>query len=646
MSLQDLEKQIYKRGEGDPPKVDFEKKEINSSDIPEEEKEWPREEIRMAEPAKAKISGGLKKKIFIWGIVVAVIALAGSSALLYYVLQNRSAFREKDIVFEIEYNEEVVSGIEEMITVKYGNFSRVDLENVSVSFHLPNSLLMTEEEKTVAIKTWDIGTIAKGESDEIEIPAQIFGAEGSIHLITADMQYKPANFNSIFSKKTDAKISVSSYPIAISVEVPDEIVSGEDVEYKITCENLSDTEFSDLILKIDPPFGFLWEETNQLSISNDPAFATSYGEAKQSSVMVDDGEIYVDVLGEGEVVEFVLSGSLTGDISEGQSIDVQIGFAKNNDFYAYNEASGTTVLMAPAIQITQSVQGDLENVDIGESVQFSINVKNTSQDALSGVTISTMLEGNAIDFSSLSVNDGYVSSDNSIEWDSSGISSFGYFPSMGEETLEFSLKVKNTLPMNGGASKNFVISSFPSAHYEGAEKIIAGNKASIKVNSKLVVIADGSYYNNGGVNNFGPIPPKVGETTSYTIRWQLLNVANDVRNTQVKVALPPGVGWGNNSFTANGNLSFSNVTRTVVWDVGTIPANTGIKAPLYEAIFQVSIKPALTDVGKTMLISNKTECSGEDSFTKEILSAEADAKTTNLPEDKNLSQSQYRVVNQ
>ncbi|TRZ78464.1 DUF11 domain-containing protein [bacterium] len=634
MSLQDLEKQIYKRGEDDAPNVDFEKKEIESSDVLDVEKEWPREEIRMTKSSRRKISSGTKKKIFIWGIIFAIVALIGSSALLYYVLQNRS-FREKDIIFEIEYNEEVVSGMEETITIKYGNFSRVDLNNVSISFHRPDSMIMAEEEKTIAIKTWKIDKIAKGESDQMEIPVQIFGTEGSAHLIAVEIQYMPANFNSFFRKKVDGKINIKSYPIAISVEAPDEIVSGESVEYVINCENLSDTDFSDLTLKIDPPFGFLLDEVMQFTDS----------EIKEAFIR-NDNEILIDSFVEGDIMEFKLMGNLFGDVEEAQNVDVKIGFTKNDNFYAYNEASGTTILMAPEIQIMQSVVGDLENVDIGESVQFVIKVKNTSQNALSGVVVSTVLDGDAIDLSSLSVEDGFISSNNVIEWNSSGVDNFGYLASMREETLEFSLKVKNTLPMNGGTSKNFVISSTPSAKSESTEEPISGNKMSIKVNSRLVVITDGSYYNNGGIKNFGPIPPKVGETTSYTIRWQILNVSNDVRGTKIKAVLPPGIGWGNNSFTANGNLSFSNVTRTVMWDIGTVPANTGIKAPLYEAIFQISIKPALPDIGKTMLLLNKTECSGEDIFTQEILSVTADAKTTSLSEDKNLSQSQYRVVNQ
>jgi len=641
MSLQDLERRINKRGEDDPPKVDFEKKEIKSSDVPDEtqvagisggEEKWSREEIHMSEPREKRISGNLKKKIFIWGIIFAVVALIGSSVLLFYFLKNRSSFREKDIIFEIEYSEEVTSGLEEMITIKYGNFSRVDLNDVVVSFHRPDSMIMMEEDKMVSIQNWKIDTIAKGESDKIEIPVQIFGAEGSAHLIEAEIQYRPVNFNSIFSKKTDAKINIESCPIKVSVEAPDEIVSGELVEYGITCENLSDTDFSDLILKVDFPSGFLLESAVQLS------------QSEADITMRNSDEININVLDTEETVEFVLSGNLFGDVSEEQNIGAKIGVTKNDHFYVYNEASDVTILKMPAIQISQSVQGDIENIDIRESIQFVINVKNTSQNALNGVVVSTSLEGSAIDFSSLSASNGFVSSDNSIEWSSSGINSFGYFPSMSEETLEFSLRIKKTLPMSGSATKNFVVSSIPSATAVGIESQIAGNEIKIRVNSKLNVVAKGSYYGNGGINNFGPIPPKVGETTTYTIRWQLLNVANDVKNVKVRASLPPGIGWGNNSFTASGNVSFSNITRTVMWDIGTIPANTGIKAPLYEAIFQVSTSPALPDVGKTMLLLDKTECSGEDVFTREMLSATADAKTTNLPEDKNLTQAQYRVV--
>jgi len=644
MSLQDLENQIYKRGGEEPPRVDFEKKEIKPLDIPENfipttpnqsaENNLPREEIRMTEHHRKKISSSVKKMIFVWGTLFVIASLLGSSAILFYFLKNRSSFREKDIIFEMKCDEEVISGIEEVITIKYGNFSRVDLKDVAIIFHHPDSMIMRDEDKIMSTKTWDIGTIAKGESNIIEIPARMFGMEGSEFLIEAEIQYMPTNFNSFFSKKTNAKISVKSCPIKLSIEAPSEVVSGKSVEYEITCENLSDTDFSYLILKIIPPFGFLPNEVTQITDT----------EIKEAFIRNDE-EILIDNFAQDDIVKFKLIGSLFGNVAERQDIEVKIGIVENDNFYAYSEASGTTILMTPEIQITQSVAEDIQNADIGDKIEFVIKVKNTSQNALSGVTVSSMLDGNAIDFSSLLVKNGSVSSDNSIEWDSSGINNFGYFPSMSEETLEFSLKIKNTLPMNGGASKNFVISSIPSAKSEGIQEPIGGNKISVKINSKLAIIVEGSYYNNDGISNFGPIPPKVGETTSYTIRWQLLNVANDVKNTKITTVLPPGIGWGNNSFTANGNISFSNITRTVIWDIGTIPANTGIKAPLYESIFQVSVRPALPDVGKTMLLLNKSECLGEDTFTGKILSAVSEAKTTSLPEDKNLSQTQYRVVN-
>ena len=66
----------------------------------------------------------------------------------------------------------------------------------------------------------------------------------------------------------------------------------------------------------------------------------------------------------------------------------------------------------------------------------------------------------------------------------------------------------------------------------------------IKVNSKLGIDAKG-YHEDTFLPNSGPIPPKVAQTTTYTIYWYVTNPSNDVENARVEAILPSNVEWLN-----------------------------------------------------------------------------------------------------
>jgi len=642
MSLQDLEKKIYKQdsenAQNDSEKVDFQNRAIRDQDVNKPE-EFKMEDIKgkVGNQAIKELRREKKrKKVFVWIVVIAAVLFAGSSLSLYYFLKNRSGYRDKDITFNLEYPEEIISGEKNKIIIKYGNYSKVGLKNVSISFHYPSSLNLIEDSNGGSIKDWDIENVAAGEEKTIEIPFRIFGEEGSAHVVESSLEYTPENFNSIFKKSANAKIKISGFPIRVSLDAPKEISSGGKIKYSISCENLTDEDFYNLALEINFPEEFIIS-----SIIFKESEEEDFKEMEREFL---NNRIDLNKLEPLGKVTYNFLGNLGGEVGFGKIVNVQVGFEDSDDFYVYNSAETSTLIKGADVLLEQTVVNGQDSANWGEVIEFKIKAKNTSEVGLSGVVVAAQVEGDAADIYSLSSKVGAVSSGGKIIWNSYNIPEFAYFLPSQEKELTFSVKIKSGLSIKNFTDKNFVISSIPNVEAVELEDPIFGSKVDVKINSNLVLAEKGFYWEDGAIKNQGPIPPRIGQTTTYTIHWQLVNWTNDLSNGLVSAQLPAGIGWSNNTTCAHGSIGFNNVTRTIVWDIGDIPANVGIISPVYEAVFQISINPAESDVGKALKIVGNTTASGADSFTGKKLIHTVKEKTTELPEDGQLKDSDFKVA--
>jgi hypothetical protein len=71
----------------------------------------------------------------------------------------------------------------------------------------------------------------------------------------------------------------------------------------------------------------------------------------------------------------------------------------------------------------------------------------------------------------------------------------------------------------------------------------------------------------------------------------------------------------------------------MVWNVGSIPAGTGIISDPLELVFQIGITPSPEQVGSNPTLINSMVFTARDAFTKQELKTESKAKNTGCPED-------------
>ena len=167
----------------------------------------------------------------------------------------------------------------------------------------------------------------------------------------------------------------------------------------------------------------------------------------------------------------------------------------------------------------------------------------------------------------------------------------------------------------------------------------------VYVNSNIS-LASNVNYNFGPFKNTGPIPPKVGKETTYTVTWKINNTFNNASNVVVSAVLPSYVKFLNNISPSNEPLTYNPVSGEVDWAVGNIKTDTGYNniSPR-QVSFQVSIVPSVTQVGSVPILVGLSSLSGIDAFTGSTLKSTFDSVTTEVMTDPLYTNSEAMVTN-
>jgi len=143
----------------------------------------------------------------------------------------------------------------------------------------------------------------------------------------------------------------------------------------------------------------------------------------------------------------------------------------------------------------------------------------------------------------------------------------------------------------------------------------------------------------------GPIPPRVGEATTYTIICQVKNYYSLVKDIKVKTVLPLGVELTGKIFPEDEvtKFAFDSQSREIIWSVGDLERGSGVFTPTKEIAFKVSLTPNESQRGQSPKIINTATITGEDSWTDRILEATSPAIDTTLPDDETVTEETGKV---
>lgn len=567
----------------------------------------------------------LKKIAIIGGSIVFLIIL---SAVFYKIKQ--ATFDAGRVVLAIQGMDEIKSGKLVAYEINYKNNNWVGLKNVSLRLTYPENFQPEENpnfvEESPTTGVYHLENIKRKGDGKIIFNARTYSSSENLTYLKAELVYTPSFLSGEQNSKTQYGITLTTAPISLEIMAPQKVANGDAIEYAVNYKNNGTEDFEMLRIKMDYPDGFSYSRSNPLVSEGDNVW-------------------YIGRLSPGQEGRVIIKGKLEGQDSEIKKARAYVGIINEGIFLNYTDASTETQVAYPSLVIAQVVNGSSNlNINAGDTLNYEIGFGNNSSSTLKDLIVTEEIDSTILDYSTLSLEKGgYFNNDRkTITWKPADNSKLASLEPGEVGTIKFSIRVKDVIPINSALDKNFIFSSLAKIDSTDIDsplrenQIISGNQIDMKLNTKLVLEVRGMY-NSDTISNSGPIPPVIGQNTTYTISWLATNVSNDVADAKITAVLPTNV-TATGLYAPEGiDLSFNERNNEITWNIGDMPSGTGIISQPKEAVFQVALAPLPSQVNSEAQLVGETTFTARDLFTGQELSKIFKAKTTYLVEDSSIS---------
>ncbi|MFA5392543.1 MAG: hypothetical protein WC306_02535 [Candidatus Paceibacterota bacterium] len=544
-----------------------------------------------------------------WGGAIIVIFVIILGYFIWGILTSGG------IIFSLSGPDNIKSGEIGEFHLKYVNNSRMKIEDCSIEINLPEGIILREDplKKTIV---FEIGEVLSKVSGDKIVDLMITGEPKTAKNIEAVFNYRPKGLSSSFSKKDIKAILLSGSSFNLEINVPKQIFIDQIFPFEINWANLTQQTFENIELRAEWPTGFSFETSN-------PDVTKEEGSNNKWVMGV------VGASGQGKIN---VGGAISGLDGETKRIVLTLGLVQNKNFLPLIKTEGFLNLISNPLKISAFVNGDINyNADLGENLDFTINYENNYSSSLRDLKITTQLNGDVFDFSTLKAPKGLFSTRlQTITWTGVSVKEL-YVLNPGEKgTLNFSVKLKKDWPMQSLAQKNIILeakitiesASVPQElGYQGLPRAQALD--TIKLNSNCALNIESYFWDAPSqIVNTGKIPLKAGEPTDFTIHWKILNTYNTINNVTVQATLPLWIEWTSQIAGNYGDYPpvYDPNNRQITWTVAIVPVGSGTVLKPYEAIFQVKATPLSSQVNQGIDLTNETTLTATDTFTLKNIS--------------------------
>lgn len=531
----------------------------------------------------------IKKVLVGMTVFFAVLAAVSWAGVLFFSPGRTVGFGGEGVAVNIEGPSEVKSG--ELVTyaVRYKNNEDVALGTAQLEFRLPPEFKVQSTEPSMESETggWKIGSVAPGKDGIVTVKGVLLAPMNKVLDLQAILTYRPADFNAEFQKVATRALSITDSVINVSVEGPAKVLPGDKVTLTMKYKNDSESNFENLRLRAEYPAGFIPEKATPTAA--DPELRT-WDIAK------------LDAKGEGEVK---IEGSFASDAAGELNASAMIGFINGDGVLQVQKVAEFTTDVLKGDLVTQLVlngKTDSQPMRFGDTLRYAISYKNTGTAVLGDVTLTAVFETTPatglLEWNELVDKAGGVRNGNRITWTKKQIPSLGKIDPNDEGTLDFSVPFIDKAP--SGATGEIIVNAYVEASIatidgEKSDRMTKTATVTAKTVSNTELTAEAHYFNDDGIPvGSGPLPPKVGEATTYRVSAVIENDLHELNDLKLSAKLPPNVRWTGLSSVDAGDLRFDAGSGKLIWTLNWMP--TTIKN--LTVSFDLAITPQEDDRGK------------------------------------------------
>ncbi len=612
--LDELKNKIYSRNLKIDPKP---RGEIHKSDheIPNT---WSDSDLSM--PKKNRKPSLLKSSIFkkfFFGAIIFFLLSAGFGLFMFFGGSNTVSADNIDITV---LGNAFASGGEELpLQIQISNRNNAPLRIADLLIEYQRGAGIGEDMYRQRIGIGDIP--AGGVAKEL-LNVTLFGQQGSTRDINITLEYRVPDSNAIFVKQRTYTINISSAPVNLSVIGPENSGFNQNLSFSIKTSLNTPAAVKNMMVVANYPRGFDFKSAEPM-----PTFG--------------DNIWVLGDLNPGVEREIKVNGTLVAQSGEQRAFNVYVGQQKDVNErqmgVQFNTQSYLVHIQKPFLDtrfLVNSGAAPEAVVASGGNVTGDIEWRNAMSTRITDVEITAEISGGIVDYSSITSSGFFESATNTIIWNKQNFPAFADVRPGQSGRLSFSFK---TTPPTAAGSEAYVNISIkarePSVNNEHQD-IKNFERKVIRVATNMQFAGHTLYY-GGALSNSGPLPPTSNQSTTYSIKWSLVNSLNDVGNAEVRGRLPIYVDWVGATSPAGESGSYNASTKEVIWNAGTVRKGAGTSLPPKEVEFQVRFNPSTIHIGNTMNLVENINFKGLDVLTNRSITGTYSPITHRLDRDLN-----------
>ncbi len=493
------------------------------------------------------------------------------------------------------------------LSVRIANRNPVAIQNVKFVITYPPGTykkgepvtrLPTEEFKWSAVKS--------GEVVSIRIAPLLYGTVGERKELRYYLEYQAEGSSQPTQINETYAVQIRSAPLVISTLRHTTPVAGKNMTLTVGVRHNTAEKTPGAVVELVYPRGF-----TPTSFSTEPI-------NREKTVW------RVKTLRPDEEQIIRITGILQGKESDEQSAVARI-YAAPSDRKSTVIAEKNVVFSVSKsfLSVALKMEGNADNritVSPGDEIEVKLDWKNEDTAQLQNLVITAALSGTGLNESSIRPGSGGYFNEvaRQIVWDRRQIDGFTSVAAGGTGALRFRFRALSNQVEFAQAEKTVQISISAQARRvvngqtEKIQNIAVGR---IDLRSVLRTVGN-TLYATSSIKNRGPIPPRVGEKTSYVLKYFIKNDGNTLSDVVMRIPLERDVELtGQINGITREEWEYDEDTHTFTVRIPSLAPVGPQSSRLFE--LQVVIEPTARDVGKEIALTKQSDYEAYDTYVDE-----------------------------
>ncbi len=548
-----------------------------------------------------------ERAVFSFDLILVGIIITLATITLTFFLFPFNHFEDRISFTATVAPRTIVTGAPSTLVIEYRNGTKEPLRNAKLHLKFPDHFLLqgvTANNKDISENNINLGDVAVGGTGDVHVKGVMFGDVGGEQTFQSSMTFVHGIKDDVAGTKNSSyTFSPEHSTLQLSLSLPDRAIVSQSMEGTITYKNTGSIDFPEIGIYPEWPNGFHFEK---------------------ASTHLEDGTFVLPKIRAGESGTMTFSGYL-GDAKDHAVFLFHPSFAFGSDHYQQETLTQSIPVLPAQIELSAAYANSLQP---GTDATYTIHYKNVGTERLHNIEL-------------------ILSSESPFVATKEKIVTSKEFPSLELLKPGDEADVAIVIPIQSSVSpsslSNFQQLQIPIhviARYALESNLtqrLATNSLDITSNLTTPIHFE-SFARyvapSGDQIGRGPLPPRVGQKTSYWIFWNVDGTTNAIDHVGIEGTLPDNVTFtGHQTSSESNGVSFDPDTRKIQWNVSSIPPTLDPASKLFSVAFEVVVIPTTTQIGTSPILVKEIHLTGTDAFTGEFVSATGSIITTKVPND-------------